>query len=64
MPKHGRDERDSHNQQPRSGDRQGKRRGVRRRRIFESFLGTFSALMIVVLITAPVVGARRLRRRS
>lgn len=34
---------------------------LNQRRILESFIGAFSALMIVVLILAPLVGARRRR---
>jgi hypothetical protein len=36
---------------------------LNQRHILESFIGAFSALMIVVLILAPLVGARRERRR-
>jgi hypothetical protein len=36
---------------------------VDQRRVLESFVGTLGTLMIVVLILAPLFGARRARRR-
>ena len=62
MPKHRRERRDEHHRrhdQHEHGPRP--ERGVNQRHILESFIGTLSALMIVVLILAPLVGSRRRR---
>lgn len=62
MPKHRRERRDEHHRRHDRHEHGPQReRSVNQRHILESFIGTFSALMIVVLILAPLVGARRRR---
>ena len=64
MPKHRRKRRDEHHRHHDRHEHGPQReRGVDQRRVLESFIGTLSALMIVVLILAPLVGAQRQRRR-
>jgi hypothetical protein len=67
MPKDGRDrggKRGSHEQRPDNdrGRKPKRARGLKKRRIVESFIGSLSALLIAVLIAAPIVGARRARK--